>query len=76
MVSTPTTTDAKLGKPGRSAVENFKASAEVENFYRFINDNGLRREAYMMFDYLFDKISVKKKSKRKTRSPKKSKKVQ
>lgn len=61
---------AKLAKQAKlkeqnAAIKNFKASSEVENFYRYIADNNLRAEAYILMKTVLEKISPnKRKSKR------------
>ena len=42
-------------------IRNFRKSPEVENFYRFISDNDLRREAVMMLEGVMAKYGQKKK---------------
>jgi hypothetical protein len=47
-------------------VKNFRSSPDVENFYRFINENNLRREAQKAIEAIYDRIKLaEKKSKRK-----------
>ena len=47
---------------------NFRTSTEVEKFYRFVNDNNLRREAKVVLKQVVRILSPKKK--RKSRSKK------
>lgn len=55
-------TDAK---PVEMTIKNFRTNnGEIENFYRYIHDNGLRREAFMMMEYAISKITKAKKSKK------------
>lgn len=44
---------------------NFRTAIDIENFYRFVNDNDLRKEAKIMFEIIQAKVlaSVKKKKK-------------
>ncbi|MBY0414514.1 MAG: hypothetical protein K2Q18_10125 [Bdellovibrionales bacterium] len=44
---------------------NFRTAIDIENFYRFVNDNDLRREAKIMLELIQQKvlITVKKKKK-------------
>ena len=44
-------------------LRNFRKSPEVENFYRFVSENDLRREAQMMLEVITSKIAQKKKKK-------------
>jgi len=46
-------------------LKNFRANnADIENFYRFLHENGLRREAGMMLEYAMDKLRKARKLKR------------
>ena len=55
---------AESAKGGR----NFKTSQDVEAFYRFVHENGLRREAHMVLVGVQKKIKeLNKKSKRRGR---------
>lgn len=63
-MSTTTTENAESVKP----VRNFRSSPDIENFYRFVHENDLRREAKMIFEAINAKIN--KPSKRKSRSKK------
>ena len=44
-------------------LRNFRKSPEVENFYRFISENDLRREALMILEVITSKLAQKKKKK-------------
>ena len=44
-------------------LRNFRKSPEVENFYRFISENDLRREALMILEVITSKLVQKKKKK-------------
>ena len=64
MTTTTTTTETTDAvKP----VRNFRNSPDIENFYRFIHENDLRREAKMIFEAINAKVnkSAKKKSRAK-----------
>ena len=50
--------------PEVMTLKNFRSNADIENFYRFIHDNGLRREAGMMMEYAMDKLRKARKLKR------------
>lgn len=52
--------------------KSFKSSADVENFYRFVYENNLRREAKMVLSAI---VSLQKSAK-KTKRKRKTKKVQ
>lgn len=45
-------------------IKNFRNNSDIENFYRYIHENGLRREAFMMMEYAISKVAKVKKSKR------------
>ncbi|EQC45543.1 hypothetical protein [Bacteriovorax sp. Seq25_V] len=51
--------------------KNFRNSADIENFYRFVHENDLRFEAKKVFELIMQAINEK--TKKKTR---KSRKVQ
>ena len=44
---------------------NFRTAIDIENFYRFVNDNDLRKEAKIMLELIQAKVmaSVKKNKK-------------
>ena len=44
---------------------NFRTTIDIENFYRFINDNDLRKEAKIMLEIIQQRVytTVKKKKK-------------
>lgn len=54
-------------------IRNFRSSADIENFYRFINEHSLRREAKQILETIStaQKADVKKQSRKR-----KSKKLQ
>lgn len=60
----PVVTDDKAAVPEVMTLKNFRSNADIENFYRFIHDNGLRREASMLMEYAMDKLRKARKSKR------------
>ena len=47
------------------AMKTLKSNSEVENFYRFIQENNLRSEAYILMKTVLDSINPKKKRKSK-----------
>ena len=49
--------DAIFGTPSK----NFRNSHDIENFYRFVHENELRREAKIIFDSVLDYMQKKKK---------------
>jgi xylose isomerase len=50
---------------------NFRTSIDIENFYRFVNDNDLRKEAKVMLEYIHLKVMGHAKKKRKEKNSKK-----
>lgn len=51
-----------------TTVKTFKASADVENFYRYINDNNLRFEAKKLLEVVLKHITpAKKRGRKKTK---------
>ena len=46
-------------------LKNFKLSPDIQNFYRFICENKLRREARLMMSEISDKLKTKKKKRAK-----------
>jgi hypothetical protein len=50
-----------------TTIKNFRSNSDIENFYRYIHENGLRREAFMLMEYAISKVAkVKKTRKAKT----------
>ena len=67
MSKTPATLDEKAGQTGPSelmTIKNFRSNGDIENFYRYIHDNGLRREAFMLMEYAISKVAKVRKGKR------------
>jgi hypothetical protein len=50
--------------PEVMTIKNFRSNGDIENFYRYIHDNGLRREAFMLMEYAISKVAKVKKGKR------------
>ena len=42
-------------------LRNFRQTQDIENFYRFIHDNALRREAKVMVDEVYKHLLAQKK---------------
>lgn len=57
---------------GVKSLKTFRKSKDLEDLYRFINENGLRREAHHAFEFIYSRLNTTKK---KTRG-RKSKKLQ
>lgn len=67
MSKNPTLLDEKAGATGPAEVmtiKNFRQNGDIENFYRYIHDNGLRREAFMLMEYAISKVAKARKGKR------------
>jgi hypothetical protein len=59
--------DEKAGvAPEVMTIKNFRTNGDIENFYRYIHENGLRREAFMMMEYAIGKVVKARKGKRKS----------
>lgn len=73
--TTDTTIEGATPEVGVRTLRNFRNSADVENFYRFVNENSLRREAKMILEAIYARLTkdVKRKAKR---GAKKSRKLQ
>jgi geranylgeranyl pyrophosphate synthase len=54
-------------------LRNFRSSADIENFYRFVNEHGLRREAKQILETIASALKAETK---KQNRKKKSKKLQ
>lgn len=55
----------KDAAPEVMTLKNFRANnTDIENFYRFVHENGLRREAGMMLEYAIDRLRKARKNKR------------
>jgi len=53
---------------GTKSLKGFRKSKDLEDLYRFINENGLRREAHHAFEFIHSRLC---KPKKKTRGRKK-----
>ena len=59
--------DEKAGvAPEIMTIKNFRTNGDIENFYRYIHENGLRREACKMMEYDISKVVKVRKGKRKS----------
>ncbi|MEI8346271.1 MAG: hypothetical protein WCG27_02310 [Pseudomonadota bacterium] len=55
--------------PGAKTIRNFRNAPDIEAFYRFVNNNDLRREAKLILEVVLGKVqSVKKKKKAKAKA--------
>lgn len=60
---------ASKNKPTKEqiqAIKTFKASTEVEDFYRYVAENNLRTEAYELMKVVVARITPSKKRSKKT----------
>lgn len=66
MSKTTVTTEEKAAPavPEVMTLKNFRSNADIENFYRFLHDNGLRREGGILLEYAMDKLRKARKLKR------------
>lgn len=68
MSKTTTTTEDKsaagTATPEPMTIKNFRSNGDIENFYRYIHENGLRREAFMLMEYALSKVAKARKGKR------------
>jgi hypothetical protein len=51
-------------QPEGTTIKTFRSNSDIENFYRFIHENGLRREAGMLMEYALKKVSKLRKGKK------------
>jgi hypothetical protein len=58
-------TDESIAGAEAKTPRNFRNSTEIETFYRFIHDNGLRREAKQMMEAVYNHINGLKNGKKK-----------
>ena len=49
----------------KANIRTFRSSPEVENLYRFISDNNLRRESQIIIDTVYKAIKAKEKAAKK-----------
>jgi hypothetical protein len=56
----------KAAAPEVMTIKNFRSNGDIENFYRYIHENGLRREAFMLMEYAISKVAKARKGKRKS----------
>lgn len=62
-MSNSNSNEASSSTEANKGVRGFRSTADVENFYRFIYENNLRREAKKIFEIIFRKGSKKKSKK-------------
>ena len=57
-------TETEIVTESPKTPRNFRTAIDIENFYRFVHENGLRREAGMMLEYAIDRLRKARKNKR------------
>ncbi len=55
------TTEVQTVEP-KANIRTFRSSPEVENLYRFISDNNIRREAHMVIEAIFKSYKAREKA--------------
>ena len=58
-------TETEAVVEGPKTPRNFRTAIDIENFYRFVNDNDLRREAKIMLELIQQKVMITVKKKKK-----------
>ena len=58
-------TETEVVVEGPKTPRNFRTAIDIENFYRFVNDNDLRREAKIMLEVIQQKVMITVKKKKK-----------
>ncbi len=58
-------TETEAVVEGPKTPRNFRTAIDIENFYRFVNDNDLRREAKIMLEVIQQKVMITVKKKKK-----------
>ena len=58
-------TEAEVVVESPKTPRNFRTAIDIENFYRFVNDNDLRREAKIMLELIQQKVMITVKKKKK-----------
>lgn len=64
MSKATTNNEEKTVTPEVMNIKNFRSNGDIENFYRYIHDNELRREAFMLMEYALGKVAKVRKGKR------------
>ena len=60
-----------LAEDPAKIIKAIRSNAEIENFYRFVSDNNLRREAKLVLEEIHKYLAKKKKRKKRTPKAKK-----
>jgi hypothetical protein len=59
------TTETETAVESPKTPRNFRTAIDIENFYRFVNDNDLRKEAKIMLELIHQKVMGQVKKRRK-----------
>ena len=59
-----------LKPEAKKIAKNFRNSADIENFYRFVHENDLRKEAKLIFEKMHAEIKVQEKKAKRSRKRK------
>jgi hypothetical protein len=55
---------------GARTIRNFRTATDIESFYRFVNNNDLRREAKLVLEVILNKVASLRKKKNKAANAK------
>lgn len=56
--------ETNIATDGAKNIKSFRKSKDLEDFYRFINENGLRREARHALEFIVSRLAKPKKKSR------------
>lgn len=62
---------ANNANTANKTIRNFRTAPDIENFYRFVHENGLRAEAKKVLEVIVTERKLQMKKKKKTRGRKK-----
>lgn len=63
----PVIDSSEQNKP-KAVLKNFRSDGPIEIFYRFVHDNGLRREARMAIEHIYSELPDGRKGKKRGKS--------
>lgn len=67
-----TTENEQIVTENPKTPRNFRTAIDIENFYRFVNENDLRKEAKIMLEIIHSKVMGQVKKKKKEAKAKKN----
>jgi len=70
-MGTDISSGSALAEDPAKILKTIRSNAEIENFYRFVSDNSLRREAKLILEDVYRHLAKKKKRKKRTPKAKK-----